>query len=107
MRHGTVSIIAALNVHTGQVLTERTDRNNADTFIGFLRQLNESIPPAPASTWSWTTAHPTSRRRRRPGRPLVPRFNIHRTREHANWLDQVELFFSALTRRLGSVRWVL
>lgn len=44
IRHGTVSIVAALNVHTGQVLTERIDRNNADTFIGFLRQLNESIP---------------------------------------------------------------
>ncbi|MEU4346233.1 transposase [Streptomyces sp. NPDC023838] len=43
IRHGTVSI-AALNVHTGHVLTERIDRDNADTFIGFLRQLNESVP---------------------------------------------------------------
>lgn len=29
-----------------------------------------------------------------------PRFNIHHTPKHASWLNQVELFFSTLTRRL-------
>ncbi|MCO6003917.1 IS630 family transposase [Actinoallomurus purpureus] len=75
IRHGTVSIIAALNVHTGQVLTERIDRNNADTFIGFLRQLNESITAGTSIHLVITTAHPTSRRRRRPGWPPVPASN--------------------------------
>jgi transposase len=42
-RHGTVSIIAALNVHTGQVLTERIERNNDDTFIAFLRLLEATV----------------------------------------------------------------
>lgn len=44
VRHGTVSVIAALNVHSGQVLTETIALNNAETFIGFLRILDQSIP---------------------------------------------------------------
>ena len=44
VRHGTVSVIAALNVHSGQVLTETIARNNAETFICFLRILDQSIP---------------------------------------------------------------
>jgi transposase len=100
IRHGTVSIIAALNVHTGQVLTERIDRNNADTFIGFLRTLDQTVPAdkdihlvmdngsshVAKKTKAWLTAH--------------PRFHVHHTPKHASWLNQVELFFSTLTRRL-------
>jgi len=44
VRHGTVSIIAALNVHTGQVLTQTIERNNAGTFTGFLRTLDTTGP---------------------------------------------------------------
>ncbi|MFJ6769901.1 IS630 family transposase [Kitasatospora sp. NPDC091257] len=99
IRHGTVSIIAALNVRTGQVLTEHTDRNNADTFIGFLRQLDESVPAGTSihllmdngssHVAKTTKAWPVTR----------PRFNIHHTPEHAGRLNQVELFFSTPTRR--------
>ena len=100
VRHGTISIVAALNVHSGQVLTERIEKNNAATFIGFLRLLDRSIPQdtdihlvmdngsshVAKKTKAWLTAH--------------PRFHIHHTPKHASWLNQVELFFSTLTRRL-------
>lgn len=100
IRHGTVSIIAALNVHTGQVLTETIARNNADTFIGFLRTLDATVPVGTdihlvmdngsshvaKKTKAWLAAH--------------PRFHVHHTPKHASWLNQVELFFSTLTRRL-------
>lgn len=100
VRHGTVSIIAALEVHTGQVLTQTIARNNADTFIGFLRLLQRTIPAGTdihlvmdngsshvaKKTKAWLAAH--------------PRFHVHHTPKHASWLNQVELFFSTLTRRL-------
>jgi len=69
IRHGTVSISAALNVHTARVLTERTDRSNADAFIASCVCSTPQSRPAPTSTWSWTTARPTSRRRPGPGWP--------------------------------------
>jgi len=100
VRHGTVSIIAALDVHTGQVLTETITRNNSATFIRFLRLLDQTIDPTrnihlvldngsshtSKATRTWLAAH--------------PRFQVHWTPKHASWLNQVEIFFSTLTRRL-------
>jgi transposase len=100
VRHGTVSIIAALDVHTGQVLTQTIERNNADTFIEFLRLIDSSVAPGldihlvldngsshtAKKTKAWLAAH--------------PRFHVHWTPKHASWLNQIEIFFSTLTRRL-------
>ncbi|MFG2586579.1 IS630 family transposase [Streptomyces malaysiensis] len=99
-RHGTVSIIAALDVHTGQVLVEDIARNDSATFIDFLRMLDQSIDPkltihlvldngsshVSKATRAWIAAH--------------PRFAVHHTPKHASWLNQVEIFFSILARRL-------
>jgi transposase len=46
IRHGTVSIIAALHVHSGQVITQPIDRNNSATFIDFLTTLDQHTDPA-------------------------------------------------------------
>jgi transposase len=100
VRHGTVSIIAALHVHTGQVITERITRNDSATFIQFLTMLDQAIDPGltihlvldngsshtSKATKKWLREH--------------PRFQPRYTPAHASWLDQAELFFSILTRRL-------
>jgi len=100
IRHGTISIIAALNVHTGEVLTERIIKNDSATFIQFLTMLDQHIDPnltihlvldngsshTSKATKKWLREH--------------PRFQTHHTPAHASWLDQAELFFSILTRRL-------
>lgn len=44
IRHGIASIIAALDVHNGQVPTETITRNDSDTFIRFLRLLDSGVP---------------------------------------------------------------
>jgi transposase len=99
-RHGTVSIIAALHVHTGQVITQWITRNDSATFIAFLTMLDRSIDPdlsihlvldngsshTSKATKKWLREH--------------PRFQPRYTPAHASWLDQAELFFSILTRRL-------
>ncbi|MGC4852159.1 IS630 family transposase, partial [Micromonospora sp. DT4] len=100
VRHGTVSIVAALHVHTGEILTEQITRNDSATFIAFLTMLDAHIDPkltvhlvldngsshTSKATKKWLREH--------------PRFQPHYTPAHASWLDQAELFFSILTRRL-------
>jgi transposase len=100
VRHGTVSIIAALDVHTGQILTEPIAKNDSVTFIRFLAMLHAHIDAAltihlvldngssrtSKATKKWLREH--------------PRFQATYTPAHASWLDQAELFFSILTRRL-------
>ncbi|MFE5586413.1 IS630 family transposase [Kitasatospora sp. NPDC056531] len=99
-RHGTASLVAAFDVRTGEVLTEVICRNDAVTFTTFLDQLDRAIAPdkeihvvldngsshTARHTKTWLAAH--------------PRWHVRWTPPHASWLNQVELFFSALTRRV-------
>ncbi|MFE2500210.1 IS630 family transposase [Streptomyces scopuliridis] len=100
VRHGTASLVAALDVNNGEVLTETILRNDSATFTAFLDQLDAVIPPdkeihvvldngsshTARHTKAWLAAH--------------PRWHVHWTPPHASWLNQVELVFSALTRRV-------
>lgn len=100
VRNGTVSIIAALHVATGQVVTEAIERNDSVNFTGFLRRLTDCIDPrcnihivmdngsshTSRATRAWLAAH--------------PRIQVTYTPKHASWLDMAELWFSMLTRAL-------
>ena len=99
-RHGTASIVAALDVHSGEVLADAIPRNNSVHFIEFLGQIDRVTDPSldihlildngsshvSKATKKWLAEH--------------PRFQVHYTPKHASWLNQVELVFSILTRRL-------
>ena len=100
VRNGTASIIAALHIATGQVVTEPIEHNNSVTFTGFLHQLDQCTDPrlnihivmdngpshTAQATRAWIAAH--------------PRITVTYTPKHASWLDMAELWFSALTRAL-------
>jgi len=100
IRHGTVSIIAAMDIDTGQVLTEPIERNTAATFTAFLDGLDTAIDPAKQihlvldngsshtakHTKAWFKAH--------------PRWHPHWTPPHASWLNMIEIWFSTLAKRV-------
>jgi transposase len=100
VRHGTISIIAAMNVTTGEVIAERIHRNDSATFISFLAMLHQMIAPhlrihlimdngsshTSRATRAWLAAH--------------PRFAVTCTPKHASWLNMIEQWFGVLTRRL-------
>jgi len=46
-RHGTVSLIAALAVHSGEVMAKTMKSNNADNFLAFLKRLDRKYPHKP------------------------------------------------------------
>ena len=99
-RHGTACLMAALDVHTGEVIATDAPRNNSASFIAFLEDIDAQVPRrkkihlivdngsshVSKATTAWLGQH--------------PRFVVHHTPKHASWLNQVELFFSILTRRL-------
>ena len=101
VRHGTASLFAALDVHSGQVLAEPIPgRNNSVNFCAFLDEIERSVDPALAihvvldngsshvskHTQAWFAAH--------------PRWVVHYTPPHASWVNQIELFFSILQRKV-------
>jgi len=99
-RHGVQALLAALLVHTGEVIGEVYDRNTRIEFLDFLDRLETEIPAGKEvhaildnlqvhktpEVKQWLEAH--------------PRWTFHFTPTHASWLNQIELFFSILTRRL-------
>jgi transposase len=99
-RHGTAVLFAGLNVHEGDVAAWVTDSTRAENFVEFLADLDAQTPVGLElhCIVDNLSAHFT---------PTVeeflderPRIFLHNTPTHASWLNQVELFFSILERRL-------
>ncbi len=99
-RHGVQALLAALLVHPGEVIGEVYDRNTRIEFLDFLDRLETEIPAGKEvhAILDNLQVHKT---------PEVnewledhPRWTFHFTPTHASWLNQIELFFSILTRRL-------
>jgi transposase len=101
VRHGTATLLAALDVHGGQIFTATDlDRNTAVNFIDFLDELDAKVPAALAVHLVLDNGSSHIARDTRWWLVDHPRFHPHSTPSHASWLNQVELFFSILARRL-------
>src|SRR5713101_8231423 len=101
-RNGTQCLFAALRVHEGDVLAMRSKTRNRFDLIRFLNHLDSEIPVVEGQeivaisdnlstrgtqeVQDWLEAH--------------PRWRFQFTPTHASWLNQVEIFFSILYRRL-------
>jgi transposase len=101
-RNGTQCLFAALKVHHGDVLAMASKTRNRFDLIRFLDHLDAEIPAVDGQqivaisdnlstrgtqeVQDWLAAH--------------PRWSFQFTPTHASWLNQVEIFFSILVRRL-------
>jgi len=96
-RHGTTTLFAALNVQSGQVITQCKARHRHQEFLSFLRHLDESVPAALdlhliIDNYA-THKHPTVQA----WLDKHPRFHMHFTPTSASWLNMVERFFRDIT----------
>jgi transposase len=99
-RHGTAVLFAALDVHDGGVAGWVTDSTRSENFVDFLADLVRQTPTGLdlhciADNLS---AHKTDKVTE--FLTANPHVHLHYTPTHASWLNQVELFFSILERRL-------
>ena len=99
-RHGTAVLFAGLKVHEGTVAGWVTDSTRSDNFVEFLADLVAQTPPGldlhciVDNLSAHTTDKVAAFLDDNPG------VHLHFTPTHASWLNQVELFFSILERRL-------
>jgi putative transposase len=108
-RHGTTTLFAALDIHSGEILTQCKRRHRHQEFLAFLRHVDTSVPTAldvhlVLDNYG-THKHPTVKAwlARR------PRYHLHFTPTYASWLNQVERWFGLITQRAirrGSFRTV-
>jgi transposase len=98
-RNGTTTLFAALNVLDGTVLARCMQKHRHQEFIRFLNTIERAVPAgklihAIADNYA-THKHPkvVAWLKRH------PRWTFHFTPTSASWINAVEGFFSALTRR--------
>jgi hypothetical protein len=98
-RNGTTTLFAALNVLDGTVVGRRMQRHRHREFLGSLNAVEAAVPagklvhaildnyaaPKHPKVLAWLARH--------------PRRSFHFTPTAASWLDAVEGFFAALTKR--------
>lgn len=99
-RHGTVSLMAAMNVTTGTVHPKIITRNDSDTFIEFLTELAATVPPTLKIHLILDNGSSHTSKQTRKWLAEHPRFTVTYTPCHASWLNMIEIFFSILTRRV-------
>ena len=99
VRHGTTTLFAALNVLDGTVIGRCMARHRHQEFLRFLNTVEAAVPAGRLvhcvldnygshkhpKVVAWLERH--------------PRWTFHYTPTSGSWLNAVETFFSALTRR--------
>jgi len=98
-RNGTTTLFAALNVLTGEVLSQNMQRHRHQEFIRFLNQIERDTPAGKTIHVILDNycTHKHEKVRRRPARH--PRWTFHFIPTSSSWLNAVEGFFAKLTRR--------
>jgi transposase len=101
-RHGTLSLLAGIDLLTGTVHARVEERHRSREFIGFLKLLDTAYPADTAiklvldnhsahvskETNAWLAARPEGR------------FTLVFTPKHGSWLNLVEGFFSKMARSM-------
>jgi len=98
-RNGTIDLFAALNIATGEVISDLRQTHTSKDFVAFLNRINRNVPDDldVHIVLDNLSAHKT---------PLVhrwllrhKRFHMHFTPTYGSWMNLVERWFSALTTK--------
>lgn len=96
-RNGTVSLIAALAVHTGEVTAKTIKSNNAENFLKFLKSLDRKY----RNKKLHIIADNLSVHKHKDVKEWLEgkrKIQLHFTPTYSSWLNQVEIWFNILTK---------
>ena len=102
VRHGTLTLFAALNYLDGKLITYLAARHRHQEWLAFLKLIDQQSPPdldihiiadnyathKPPRVNKWLQRH--------------PRFHMHYTPTSSSWMNLVERFFGELTPFIGA-----
>jgi transposase len=99
-RHGTLSLLAGIDLLTGQVHACVEDRHRSREFIGFLKRLDAAYPADTAIKLILDnhSAHVSKETKKWLATQREGRFSLVFTPKHGSWLNLVEGFFSKMAR---------
>jgi putative transposase len=103
-RHGTVSLIAALSVSTGEVIADTMDKNNSENFLQFLKKLDRLY----RHKHLYIIADNLSVHKNDKIKEWLShkrKITMYFTPTYSSWLNMIEIWFGILTKDVlkGSV----
>ena len=100
-RLGTVSLLAAIDLQTGEAIPLVRDKHSSKEYIEFLKFLDEKYPKGDKIRLALDNlkVH-TSNETRRYLATIPERFEFVFTPKHGSWLNMVEGFFDKMTRQM-------
>lgn len=99
-RHGTLSLFAALLVHKGEVIAQTASQHTHAEFLEFLKRLHRQCSKRKHLHLIVDNLATHKHKKVKEWISKHPRVHLHFTPTHASWLNQIELWFSILGRRL-------
>jgi len=101
-RHGTLSLLAGIDLLTGQVHASIEDRHRSREFVGFLKKLDTAYPADTAIKVILDnhSAHISKETKAWVENQAEGRFSFVFTPKHGSWLNLVEGFFSKMSRSM-------
>src|ERR1700737_4551125 len=98
VRHGTQTLLAALEIASGQVVAHVKQRR---TSVNFLRFMNDVVAAFPQRQLNVVVDNLNIQKNKAPQRWLKkhPRVHFHYTPTHASWVNMIECFFSILGKQ--------
>ncbi len=99
-RHGTLSLLAALDTQSGEVLGQTVPRHTSEAFVAFLGDIVETQPKRREIH---VIADNLSTHKTQAVRTFLldhPNVHLHFTPTYSSWLNQVELWFAKIERDL-------
>jgi len=101
VRLGTVSLLAGLDLHTGQAIEIVSNTHKSSDFITFLKKVDEVYPAHQKIRLVLDnhSAH-TSKETRSYLETVPQRFTFVFTPTHGSWLNMIEILFSKMTRTM-------
>jgi transposase len=98
VRHGTQTLLAALEIATGKVLAHVKQRRTSADFLRFMNDVVAAFPDRELHVvLDNLNIHKNQAAQRWLGRH--PRVHFHHTPTHASWVNLIECFFSILSKQ--------
>ena len=98
-RNGTIDLFAAMNIATGEVLTDLRKGHTGADVLRFFKQIDATVPRGLACTSCWTTCRrtPTPEIKKWLAHKDRRRWHLHFTPTSSSWLNLIERWFKELT----------
>ena len=97
-RHGTLSLYAALNTHSGEVIGKTVPRHTSEEFVAFLTSIVASQPKGKKIHIILDNLSAHKSKRVAQFLSNHPALHLHFTPTYSSWLNQVEIWFSKIER---------